>query len=44
MKEDELKYLIDIQLFVDELIEIVGSDKRFDNFNNNLRYRRAVER
>ena len=44
MTEDELKYIVDVQIFVDELIEIVGEDKRFENFKNNLTYRRAVER
>lgn len=44
MTEDELKYLVDVQIFVDELIEIVGVEKRFEHFNNNLIYRRAIER
>lgn len=44
MTENELKYLIDVQIFIDELIEIVGTDKRYEHFNNNLIYRRAVER
>ena len=44
MTDDGLKYLIDVQIFVDELIEIVGAEKRFEHFNNNLTYRRAIER
>ena len=44
MTEEELKYLADVQNFVDELIEIVGEEKKFEDFNNHLRYRRAVER
>jgi len=27
MTEDELKYIVDIQIFIDELLEIVGMDK-----------------
>jgi len=44
MTEDELKYIVDIQIFIDELLEIVGMDKRFEKFNNNLMFRRAIER
>ena len=44
MTENELKYLIDVQIFVNELIEIVGTEKRYEHFNNNLTYRRAIER
>ena len=44
MTEDELKFIVDVQIFVDELIEIIGDNKRFENFNKNLIIRRAVER
>ncbi|MCW3103588.1 MAG: hypothetical protein JWO09_2028 [Bacteroidetes bacterium] len=44
MTEEELKYLVDVQIFIDELIEIVGDNKRFEKFDSNLIVRRAIER
>ena len=44
MTKEELKYLVDLQLEIDELEEIIGPVKKFEDFNNNLTKRRAVER
>ena len=43
MTEDELKFIVDVQIFIDELIEIVGEEKRFENFNKNLKDRRQLK-
>jgi uncharacterized protein with HEPN domain len=42
--KQELKYLVDIQLFIGELETFFPPEKRFENFNNNILLRRAVER
>lgn len=44
MTRKELKYLEDIRLAIEDLEEIVGVEKRFDKFYNNIATRRAVER
>lgn len=44
MTKQELKYLVDIQLFIEELESFFPSEKRFENFDNNIILRRAVER
>jgi uncharacterized protein with HEPN domain len=42
--KQELKYLVDVQLFIEELETFFPNEKRFENFNNNILLRRAVER
>lgn len=44
MTKQELKYLVDVQLFIEELETFFPNEKRFENFNNNILLRRAVER
>ena len=44
MTKQELKYLVDIQLFIEELETFFPEEKRFENFNNNVLLRRGVER
>lgn len=44
MTKQELKYLVDVQLSIEELETFFPNEKRFENFNNNILLRRAVER
>jgi uncharacterized protein with HEPN domain len=44
MTKKELKYLVDVQLFIEELESFFPDEKRFENFNNNVLLKRAVER
>ena len=44
MTKQELKYLVDVQLFIEELETFFPNEKRFENFYNNILLRRAVER
>lgn len=44
MTKQELKYLVDIQLFIEELETFFPANKKFEDFNNNLILKRAVER
>ncbi len=44
MTKEELKYLVDVQLFIDELETFFPKEKKFENFNNNVLLKRAVER
>lgn len=44
MTKEELKYLIDIQMAIEELESFFPNEKKFENFNNNTLLRRGVER
>ena len=44
MTKQELKYLVDIQLVIEELETFFPEEKRFEKFNNDKLIRRAVER
>ncbi len=44
MTKKELKYLVDVQLFIEELESFFPSEKKFDDFNKNVLLKRAVER
>jgi uncharacterized protein with HEPN domain len=44
MSEDELKYLVDIEMAIIDIQEIIGNVKNFHDFNNNKEKKYAVER
>lgn len=44
MTKQELKYLVDIQLCIEDLETYFINGKRFDEFNNNIVLKRALER
>lgn len=42
MTKQELKYLVDIQLFIEELETFFSEEKRFEDFDNYVVVRRAA--
>lgn len=44
MTKRELKYLVDIQLFIEELDTFFPKEKKFAEFDKNILLKRAVER
>ena len=44
MTKKELKYLVDVQLFIDELESFFPNGKKFEDFQKNVLLKRAVER
>jgi uncharacterized protein with HEPN domain len=44
LTKQELKYLVDIQLVIDELKTFFPDEKKFEDFNNKIVIKRAVER
>jgi uncharacterized protein with HEPN domain len=44
LTKKELKYLVDVQLFIEELDGFFPAEKKFETFNNNIQIKRAVER